>query len=113
MSIKHARISLALSLLLFSINILPSLALAGSQPDDTDKPTERMDEMLQSNNDTTLGLLTEAEGDINSNHFDRAIKILHTALSKRDDDLDLHRAYAEALEGKLLQQNITRRDPLL
>ncbi|HEY9792694.1 MAG TPA: tetratricopeptide repeat protein [Candidatus Obscuribacterales bacterium] len=34
-------------------------------------------------------------------NFDQAIRILKRALEKNDDDLDIHKAYAEALQGKL------------
>ena len=37
-------------------------------------------------------------------YFNDAVRICKMALSKNDDDLDIHKAYAEALEGKLGQQ---------
>jgi hypothetical protein len=38
---------------------------------------------------------------VNNQYYDRAILVCQKALRKNDDDCDVHKVYAEALEGKL------------
>lgn len=79
--------------------------------DETDKPTRRYDEILESGHPSSMTLMVEAEAALRAKRFDRAIQMARRAIEINNDDLDLHRAYAEALEGKLL--SMKDRDPEL
>jgi hypothetical protein len=100
-----------------SLPAVTSNAAAGSSavppPDNTDKPTAEFDEMLQTTQSSTLGLATEAEHAIADARYDRALQMIKVALHRNNDVLDLHRLYAEALEGKLSEQPQNKKDPLL
>ncbi len=56
-------------------------------------------------------LATAAEYYLNNEQYDKAIKLSRMALDKNYDDNEIHQVYAEALEGKLKEQE--ERDPAL
>jgi len=82
-----------------------------SPPDDAGKATAQYDEVLQMGEVASPGLFSEAESAVRTRRFDRAIYLTRRALTEKPDDLDLHRVYAQALEGKLVSQR--QKDPSL
>ena len=56
-------------------------------------------------------LATAAAYCVESEQYDKAIKLSRRALDKNDDDNEIHQVYAEALEGKLTGQ--VEKDPAL
>ena len=56
-------------------------------------------------------LMTQAELCLRSRNFDKAIQFARRSIQENGDDSDLHRIYAEALEGKLQLQK--EKDPSL
>jgi len=71
-------------------------------------PNDRTLELGRVSGDT---LMTQAELALRSRNFDKAIQFARRSIQENGDDADLHRIYAEALEGKLdLQKD---KDPSL
>jgi hypothetical protein len=71
-------------------------------------PNENMLELGRVSGDT---LMTQAELSLRSRNFDKAIQFARRSIQENGDDSDLHRIYAEALEGKLELQK--EKDPSL
>jgi hypothetical protein len=85
--------------------------LAEQTGDDTDRETAKYDDILETNTAPSGSLMAEAEAAVRARRFDRAIELSRRAIAKDSDDLDLHRVYADALEGKLARQK--EQDPYL
>jgi hypothetical protein len=71
-------------------------------------PNENALELGRVSGDT---LMTQAELSLRSRNFDKAIQFARRSIQENGDDADLHRIYAEALEGKLQLQK--EKDPSL
>jgi len=71
-------------------------------------PNERALELGRVSGDT---LMAQAELSLRSRNFDKAIQFARRSIQENGDDADLHRIYAEALEGKLELQK--EKDPSL
>ena len=71
-------------------------------------PNETALELGRVSGDT---LMTQAELSLRSRNFDKAIQFARRSIQENGDDSDLHRIYAEALEGKLQLQK--EKDPSL
>jgi hypothetical protein len=69
------------------------------------------DEVLQMGEVAGPGLYAECESAVRTRRFDRAIALCKRGLDEKPADLDLHKFYAQATEGKLLGQ--TEKDPAL
>jgi hypothetical protein len=102
-------------LCLLSAVCLPALAddVTNLKPDDTDKPTAQFDEMLQTSQSSSLGLTAEAQRAVDDSRYDRALQIVKIGLHRNNDEMSLHKIYAEALEGKLSEQAEGQKDRLL
>jgi hypothetical protein len=98
---------------------LPALAerqipewITHEEPADTDiEPAEQLPfgyvrsiDAMTSGFTTANSLELAGEYAAMNRNFDQAIRIMREALKKNDDDLDVHKAYAEALQGKVEQQ---------
>jgi hypothetical protein len=83
------------------------------ESEQTDLPKPKFDDLLRANQHSSLGEFSEAEMAVKDERYDRAIELARHALNNNDDDLDLHRIYAQALEGKLIEESEQRRDPTL
>jgi hypothetical protein len=99
----------------------PTCARAGEEENQPDNPSETEPSKLQSiipnENMLELGrvsgdtLMTQAELCLRSRNFEKAILFARRSIQENGDDADLHRIYAEALEGKLQLQK--EKDPTL
>ncbi len=105
--------------LLISLGIVLQLApvamcipvFAQESGDDSDRETTKYDDILETNTAPSGSLMAEAEAAVRAKRFDRAIELSRRAIDKDNDDIDLHRVYADALEGKLTRQK--EHDPYL
>jgi hypothetical protein len=99
----------------------PAGALAGAEEDERESASEAHSDSLQpiipNENVLELGrvsgntLMTQAELCLKSRNFDKAIQFARRSIQENGDDADLHRIYAEALEGKLQLEK--EKDPTL
>ena len=94
----------------FALQLQGSPSDAEQGADDSDRETMKYDDIFETNT-APSGSLMAAEGAVRSKRFDRAIELARKAIAKDSDDIDLHRVYADALEGKLSQEK--EKDPYL
>jgi hypothetical protein len=116
------------SIRLISIVLSSSLAFpfgTGAMADEDDKQPDsapesdsgKLQSTIPNDNALELGrvsgdtLMTQAELCLRSRNFDKAILFARRSIQENGDDGDLHRIFAEALEGKLELQK--EKDPAL
>jgi len=111
-----------IALFLTLVSLAPTWVLADDQEKaEPEKPVESEPNSLQpvipNDNALELGrvsgdtLMTQAELCLRSRNFDKAIQFSRRSIQENGDDADLHRIYAESLEGKLQLQK--EKDPTL
>jgi hypothetical protein len=109
-------------LLLYLGLLIPPVVLAGEeeeaqQESGLDAQSDKLQPTIPNENALELGrvsgdtLMTQAELCVKSRNFDKAIQFARRSIQENGDDADLHRIYAEALEGKLQSQK--EKDPTL
>lgn len=86
---------------LITVNNCTMSAAQVASSDNTDVPTSNYDEILELGDVSGGGLEMEAQAALRSCRYDRSIELATKSLAKNPDDIDTHRTYAEALEGKL------------
>lgn len=89
----------------------PLGALGDDGSDNTYHPVTSIDASRKSALGGAVGVASAAEVAIDNGNYDQAIQMCREALSKDDDDMDLHLVYAKSLESKLGSQE--ERDPYL
>jgi len=80
-----------------------ALEFAEDSPDNG-KASMPYDRVLDMTEVDTPGIISSAESAVRTRQFERAVQLCREALKDKPDDLNLHRIYAFALEGKLDSQ---------
>ncbi len=94
---------LAIACLLLSAPCAAAMEFNEEDPK-TDKATMPYDRVLDMTEVDTPGIISSAESAVRTRQFERAVQLCRQALKDKPDDLNLHRIYAFALEGKLDSQ---------
>jgi tetratricopeptide (TPR) repeat protein len=95
--------ALTCTLFLLSASNLETKAITG-QDKDGDLPTMQYDEIFDSGSTQTGSLLVVGEAALRAKRYDRAIEFAKRALDNDNQEIDVHKLYAQALEGKFKQQ---------
>ncbi len=74
------------------------------KPDLTDVPTAKYDDVIKSEQSSLLGVSSQIQLALRQNKLNRAISLCKQALAKNNDDIDIHKMYAQALESKMANQ---------
>lgn len=100
------RIIWAMSVAAFSIGLQFTCPAWADPSNELDHPTGVVSssQATVTNNATAGGMANAAQYMVNNGYFDQAISTCQKALRKNLDDCDIHKIYAEALEGKLKKE---------